>query len=46
MYPAPGNGCRQGINTDNTGGVRRLEGGREGGKGGRGSGGGRGKVGF
>ena len=28
MYPAPGNGCRQGINTDNTGGVRRLEGGR------------------
>ena len=44
MYPAPGNGCRQGINTDNTGGVRRLEGE---GKGGKGEGeGGRGKVGF
>ena len=44
MYPAPGNGCRQGINTDNTGGVRRLEGGREGGKGWRGVREGEGRV--
>ena len=44
MYPAPGNGCRQGINTDNTGGVRRLEEGREGGKGWRGVREGEGRV--
>ena len=44
MYPAPGNGCRQGINTDNTGGVRRLEGGREGGEGWRGVREGEGRV--